>query len=37
MPLPDSHSVSAIAEIKPSAADSLYCSFVSHRVDSLYE
>jgi hypothetical protein len=35
MPLPDSHSASAIAEIKPLAADSLYCSFVNHRVDSL--
>ena len=35
MPLPDSHSVSAIAEIKPLAADGLYCSFVNHRVDSL--
>ena len=35
MPLPDSHSASAIAEIKPLAADSLYYSFVNHRVDSL--
>jgi hypothetical protein len=35
MPLPDSHSASAIAEINPLAADSLYCSFVNHRVDSL--
>ena len=35
MPLPDSHSARAIAEIRPLAADSLYCSFVTHRVDSL--